>query len=490
MWTDSGPARLRGVGNLGNVLERFATHLQDSGLVPPGSRVAVALSGGADSLCLLHLTVRLGLDVVALHLDHGQRPESADEARRLGEFCDRLNVPFASGRADVPALAEAYKVGVEEAGRTARYDFFRQAAYRTGCDLVATGHTRDDLAETVLFNLVRGTGMAGLAGIPAVRDGFVRPLLPFTRAETRAYCHSQGLEPLEDPGNLDLQFSRVRIRQNVMPELEQAHPGAAANIARTAKVVGEESAFLDSMAAAVLEKAETPLNGPLRFLTSEVEVALDLGVLLSHPDVLVRRGLRLAAAVLGASLDHGQTETLHLGVRCTPSGSVTSDGGRVVAQWSGDRLHFARADTDGPFRFNLATPGITESDVFGWQITVQPWPPADLLRDPDNLDVAMDAAKLHGGLHFRSTDPGDAMVPLGMTGSKSVADMMREAGLTASARRRLPVVCDMVGAVWVPGCRIAERVKITDTTARAFRLTFGPLDLGRRQEEQERTAGA
>lgn len=462
------------------MLDRFAAHLESSGLVSEGSRVAVAFSGGPDSLCLLHMMWRLGFDPVALHLDHGQRTESADECARLGSFCEALGIAFASGRADVPALAQAYKVGLEEAGRTARYDFFRQAAFRTGCDIVATGHTRDDQAETVLFNLIRGTGTAGLAGIPTVRDGIIRPLLPFSRAETTAYCLDNGLQTLHDPGNDDLGFSRVRLRLRVMPELELAHPGAAASIARTARLFGEESAFLDAMAAAVLEKCETALNGPLRFLTADSELALDLPTLLGHPDVLVRRGLRLAASVLGASLDSDQTEALHNGVSSEVKGSVSSEGGKVVATWSDGRLHLQKADTEGPFRYSLVTPGVTESEVFGWQITVQPWDASNPIRDRSNLDVAVAASQIQGDLYFRSANPGDMMEPLGMAGSKSVTSLMAEAGLTANARKRLPIVCDMVGPVWVPGCRIAERVKIADTSARAFRLTFGPLDAGRR----------
>ncbi|MBS1709949.1 MAG: tRNA lysidine(34) synthetase TilS [Armatimonadetes bacterium] len=468
------------------MLDQFAAHLESSGLIPFGSRLAVAFSGGADSTCLLHLTHRLGLQPIALHLDHGQRAESMQEAMELAAFCESIGVPFASGRADVPALAASYRVGIEEAGRIARYDFFRQAAFRMGCDLVATGHTRDDLAETVVFNLARGTGMAGLAGIPAVRDGIVRPLLPFSRQQTRTYCSEQGLKTIEDPGNLDLTFSRVRLRHRVIPELEAAHSGAVANIARTAGILSEENAFLDAMAAAVMEKCEVHMNGPLRFLTQDVECAFDRSVFLSHPPVLQRRGLRLAAGVLGASMEYQTTSLAVEMIGIGGPGSISLAESVVDLQIDGGVFQMAKRVVDEPFRYSLVTPGVTESEVFGWQITVRPWNPDLPVRDKDNLDVVVDAEALQGQLYFRSAHHSLKMTPLGMDGTKQVTHLMAEAKLTKAARKRLPVVCDMVGPVWVPGCRIAERVKITDTCARAFRLTIGPLEGAGRQEEQER----
>lgn len=456
------------------------------GLLPVGSRVGVAFSGGPDSMCLLHMLVRLGREPVALHLDHGQREEAEGEARRLAAFCDSLDVAFVGGKADVPTLAKHRRVGIEEAGRIARYEFIRQAAARTGCDLVATGHTRDDLVETVLFNLVRGTGLAGLAGIPSSRDGIVRPLLPFTRGQTRTYCHEAGLPVLEDPSNLDLAFSRVRLRLLVVPELEHVHAGASANIARAAETVREEDAFLDSMAAAALEKCEVPLNGPLRFLTMDREVAFDRGLFNSHPATLRRRAVRLAAGVLGASPDRDFTFMAADSLVDASAGSMSVAESPVRIIWDSQVVRFERTDKEEPFHFNLVVPGVTESDVFGWQITARPWEPTSEPRPLDNLDVLIDADAVMGRLYFRSVHPSMKLTPLGMRGSKSAAQLMAEAKLTRLARERLPVVCDMVGAVWVPGCRIAERVKIADTSTRAFRLQFGPLDDAMRHEGGER----
>ena len=202
------------------------------------------------------MLVQSGVDVVAAHLHHGQRAEADQESDRCAAFCAEMDVPFVPGKADVPAMAAALKMGLEEAGRRARYAFFEQAAAQTGCRSIATAHTRDDQLETVLLNMARGTGLAGLAGIPETRDAIVRPLLPFTREETRAYCDERGLWYHDDPANSDLSFARARVRHRVLPELRLCHPGCDASLGRLSHLAGEEDAFLDGMAAAALERCE------------------------------------------------------------------------------------------------------------------------------------------------------------------------------------------------------------------------------------------
>ncbi|MEA2553176.1 MAG: tRNA(Ile)-lysidine synthase, partial [Fimbriimonadaceae bacterium] len=186
------------------MLERFRDHLEKTGLIPAGTRVLVGYSGGADSTCLLHLFHALQVDIVAAHLHHGQREEADTEQRLCEAFCTELGIPFVSGRGDVPRLAKDLKIGLEEAGREARYAFFRQAAFQTGCTLVATAHTLSDNVETILLNIARGSGLAGLAGIPEKRENIVRPLMIFAREETRAYCQDHGFWYHDDPANEDL----------------------------------------------------------------------------------------------------------------------------------------------------------------------------------------------------------------------------------------------------------------------------------------------
>jgi tRNA(Ile)-lysidine synthase len=456
------------------VLERFRSHLQDSGLIPQGARVLVGYSGGADSTALLHLLFICGVDVVAAHLHHGQRDEADTELKLCEAFCQELGVPFMAGRADVPLIAQNIKIGLEEAGRHARYEFFRQASIGTQCRLVATAHTLDDHVETVLLNLARGSGLSGLGGIGAQRENIIRPLLPFSRAETREYCHDHGFWFHDDPANTDLNFSRARIRHRVVPEMLVVNSSFMTAVERLASTASEENAFLNSMAAAALEGCEVPVNGALRFLTLDCEVWLDRAKLMHLPPVLQKRGLRLAAGALGASLDFDQTVAAVTGLAATEKGSVTAEGGQVVVEWDPSHLVARVLNPAQAFRFNLTVPGETFSEEFGWVFTVVPCDASDFRRDRGSLDVVIDASAVKGQLHFRSAKAGDEMSPLGMTGTRKLADMMAECGLTAAARKCLPIVCDMVGPVWAPGVAIADRVKIASSKETALQLRFGP----------------
>ncbi len=408
-----------------------------------------------------------GVEVVAAHLHHGQRAEADLERDRCAAFCADLDVPFVPGTADVPAMAAALKMGVEEAGRHARYAFFEQAAAQTGCTAIATAHTRDDQLETVLLNIARGTGLAGLAGIPERRGSIVRPLLPFTRAETRAYCDDRGLWYHDDPANDDLSFARARVRHRVLPELRLTHPGCDASLGRLARLAGEEDAFLDAMAAAALERCEVPLNGVLRFLTLDVEACFDRGLLAHVPLPLRRRGVRLAAGALGGAFDFEQVERVLVGMDADPKGSVTGSGGTVKAVWTPDTLWLTRSAPSVPSRHALE-PGETASGALGWRFEVFEGTP-----DGSPLCAALVPASLRGGLHIRAAKKGDT-IDTGKGFTKEVGELMSQAKLSPAARATLPIVCDMVGPVWVPGIRVSFRVAASPGQP-ALCVRLGPL---------------
>lgn len=457
------------------MLERLRAHLRDSALLSPQDRVVVGLSGGADSVCLVHLLHRAGIDLAAAHLHHGQRSEADEELDKCQAYAEQLGIDFIAGRADVPRMSEELGIGIEEAGRRARYSFFRQALHQASANLVATAHTQDDHVETVLLNLTRGTGTAGLAGIPERRDGIIRPMLPFTRAEARAYCAEQGLWFHDDPGNEDLSFSRVRMRLRVIPELEKINPEVRQSIARLADIAGKEDRFLNGMAAAALEQAEEPLNGPLRFLTLDSEARFRADHLRALPDALMRRSIRLAVAALGSTLTYHQTDLIAEGLAERGSGSITTEEDSVHISWTEDRLDTALAQSVEPFRSSLVVPGETESPVFGWVITVHPdTAPATWPSEP-GLEAWVDGSKLKGDLHLRTAQTGDRMQPLGMEGSRLLSDILGEMKLTRLARRQLPIICDLIGPVWIPGGPIAQRVRLDGESNQAVRLAFGPI---------------
>ena len=222
--------------------------------VPDDAHLILAVSGGADSMALLHGAVRAspGWRLTVAHLDHALRPDSAADATFVTDAAAALGLPAVVDRTDVAALARAEGRSLEDAGREARYRFLAEVAGADG--LVATAHTADDVAETVLINLLRGSGLAGAAGIPARRGNVVRPLLAERRAALRAALEAAGVAPRDDPSNADPSFLRNRVRAEVLPLLESLRPGAVEALIRFAGLAADDDALLDAVATGELAR--------------------------------------------------------------------------------------------------------------------------------------------------------------------------------------------------------------------------------------------
>lgn len=223
-----------------------------------GSRVLCALSGGADSVCLLHwLSRQEDLTVYAAHFNHQLRGEEADgDEQFVRELCGAWNIPLFVGRGDVKAYAQREKCSIEEAGRVLRYKFLQETAEREGCGLIATAHNADDNAETMLLSLLRGTGLTGLAGIPFRQGNVVRPLLDVPRQEILSYLDRHDLPHREDSSNSDETYARNRLRAQVMPVLRQLNVRAVEHMANTAAQLTEIDRYLDETARGLLARAE------------------------------------------------------------------------------------------------------------------------------------------------------------------------------------------------------------------------------------------
>ena len=253
------------------------------GMLPPaGGLLLCAVSGGRDSVCLLHYLANLapgrGFSVAAAHLNHKMRPEAQPDEDFVRTLCRKLDVPFYTEAAPVYETAEQWGLGVEETGRRLRYDFLQRTADTIGAERIATAHHAQDQAETVLLNLLRGTGPEGLAGIPPVRGRIVRPLLQTSRREIEDYLEEHGLSYVEDSTNQDTHYARNRLRRELWPQLEAINPALTRSIGRTAEILRSENTYLDTLAADYLPQSGT---------------ALETARLLSAPEALRPRILRL-----------------------------------------------------------------------------------------------------------------------------------------------------------------------------------------------------
>jgi tRNA(Ile)-lysidine synthase len=283
------------------VADRAARALP-AGVPAAGDGLAVAVSGGADSLALLHALRTLagprGWRLAVVTVDHGLRPGSAADAAFVADHAKALGVEARLATLTPADLAPHRAAGQEGAARAARYEALWRAAGELGCGWLATGHTLDDQAETVLLQLLRGAGPDGLAGMPVRSGRLLRPLLGVRRAETRGCCGAVGVRWREDPTNQDPGPLRNRVRHRLLPLLEELRPGATVALARTAGLAAEERAWLDPLVAAALAAGEGAV--PPGAAATEGAVALDAAVLAGLPAALARRVVRAAARQAGA----------------------------------------------------------------------------------------------------------------------------------------------------------------------------------------------
>jgi tRNA(Ile)-lysidine synthase len=268
---------------------KFRASVLDQKLIRTGETVLVACSGGPDSMALLHLCLELGADegfaTAAAHFNHGLRPRAASDERFVQMTALKLDLPHFAGREDVRALARTRGLGIEEAGRLARYAFLERAAVEAGASRIATGHTLNDQAETVLLRLLRGTGPMGLSGIPAKRGlSIVRPLLALERGDVLSYLADRGIAFRRDETNRDTDILRNRIRHKLIPYLERSfEPAVVRSLARLARIAADEEAWLDETAASRMKKM---LGG------TPSSPALDALALRRLPPALARRVVR------------------------------------------------------------------------------------------------------------------------------------------------------------------------------------------------------
>jgi tRNA(Ile)-lysidine synthase len=428
---------------------RFPGALDALGLRGTGARVLVAVSGGRDSAALLHL-LRFAADdpalaVEAAHFDHAMRPDSGRDAAWVRGLCRGWGVALHEGRAAAPLRGEA-------AAREARYAFLRRVRELTGATHLATAHHADDQAETVLFRVLRGTGIDGLAGIPAADgDGTVRPLLGFTRDEVGRYARRAGLRWREDPTNALADAARNRIRLELLPRIERTvAPGARRALARLASLAAEERAAWEAVLRPLAAEAAREEDGAL-LLVRERFTAYDAP--------LAARLLRALLGRVGARPDRTGTRLALEFITGAPSGREfrLAGGVRIVTEFGVARVERApeAAGAPPPDR-PLPLPGPADGEgrlrVGGRWWTAR-WSLAAPLPGPGTVRIAL--GRVRFPLLLRGARPGDRLRCA--AGRRPLKKLFGEARIPVRERRTLPVLADAAGAVlWVPGIAVAH----------------------------------
>jgi tRNA(Ile)-lysidine synthase len=458
------------------VLSMIRGALARHGMIRAGETVLVAVSGGADSVVLLHALHRLapscGIRLAVGHLDHGLRGEAgAADAAFVRELAGTLGLPAVVKHLPPGAVAARGR-SLQEAARAARYAFLAEAADETGAERIALAHTADDVAETVLMNLLRGSGPAGLRGIPPVRsDRVIRPLLAVRREQVEAFARAHRLRFRPDPSNDDPRFLRNRIRHRLLPFLEKEfNPRVVEGLARAAALLAEDHAYLEVEAGRAA--GPFPLQaGPLRALASPIRRRVLLRALrnalppgsrvrLEHVVGLEglldpggeRRAIRLPGTLEArhrddqlvltpAARDVGDLPPVPVVI---PVGPLEPPGGDV--RWGAFRVTATLGGSGGEAVARGGGGGGAR-----WTLT-------------------LDADRLQPPLTVRAWRPGDAYRPGGAQGRRKLQDLFTDAKIPRDRRGRIPVLADAAGVLWVAGFRPDVRVAPTAATIRPLTL--------------------
>lgn len=436
------------------ILDKVVTFTAEKRLFSAPCHVLVGVSGGADSMSLLHMLLHWPddyLTVSAIHINHGLRGEAADRDETfVKNFCDSHHIPLTIIAADVAAIAKAERLTVEEAGRKARYEAFEKVRVATSADYVLTAHTADDQAETVLMHIVRGCGINGLIGIADQREYIRRPLLCCSRADVESYCSLHQVPYVVDESNNDIRFSRNLIRHRVLPVLREMNPSVTDALLRLSHSAQTDVAFLNEQAKEAMERARC--NGGYR-----------AEPLAEYPEAIRRRVIH--RMMLDASLSSVTEAYIVAADKAILSndGLVHLSNGHLFSVEQG--FITVRAGASNPLPAAVTVESLPSVEQFGDFICTLSEHPIDVAI-VHNLfsQCAVDRDKINGKLHWRTRVQGDYMHPCGRGVGKSIKKLMNEWQIPAHLRDGYPLLCDESGIILVPGYTCDERVSITETT--------------------------
>ena len=484
------------------MLETVTSYIERHHLLPEAGEIVVGVSGGADSLCLLHLLHRLcgpgkrypGLRLQVAHLNHKLRGEAGTrDAAAVACIAAGWGLPVTIGEVDVPALARQERRSLEDTARAARYRFLRQVAQGQP---IAVAHHADDQVETLLLHWLRGAGLAGMVGMLPRQQNIIRPLLEVNHAETVAYCRRHDIVPVEDASNTDPHFLRNRIRHELLPLLESLNPGIRATLLRAADVMRIDAGWIkEQIDACWLD---------IVIAEHDTNIRLSLGALLVLPLSIQRHLLRRVTARLCAGqspleLRHYMLIEDLLYRKNTGERLVLDLPRQLLVAREADQVLFERLQIDvtkQPLPIQeensaalLPIPGRTPVPGTSW-LAVAETLPGELLQEvrsalsredwsavwqllPPTSDAAyVDADVVGTSLEVRVRRPGDRMQPLGMAHEKKVQDVLVDKHVARADRSRIPLFLSAFHSVWLAGVCLDDRVRLTSKTRRILRLSI------------------
>ena len=426
------------------MLNKVKDYIRKHKLLNDNGLYIVALSGGADSVALLLLLDEMGYNIHAAHCNFHLRGEESDRDELFCEsLCQQKSIPFHRVHFDTLTYAETHKVSVEMAARELRYHYFEELRSDIGATGVCVAHHQDDSVETVLLNLIRGTGLRGLTGIQCRNGHILRPLLCVSRKEIESYLQTKDQDYVIDSTNLEDDMLRNKVRLRVIPLLQELNPAVTENILRTSENLTEAQGILDSIVSLYKNSKSLDLNELKKYGSSEFilfEWLKDYGF----------NGVQVKEA-MGA--ETGSIFTSSLGY------DLLVDRGRFVVEPTLKSLKPLSIPEEGTYVLDEET-----------KISVKKVP---VWVSREEHVATLDASKVHFPLTIRRVEKGDKMVPYGMRGHRLLSDIMTDRKMTLFEKRRQIVVVDAKGIiVWLAGIRISDLCQIDDTTTEVVEIHY------------------
>jgi tRNA(Ile)-lysidine synthase len=453
-------------------------------LTAPGESIAAGVSGGPDSVCLLHvlysLRQTLGINLYAVHVNHMLRAEEADlDEEYTVSICRELGVPLHVVRIDAAAEAKIKGISIEEAGREIRYREFRKFAKETGATKIAVAHNRNDQAETVMLNIIRGTGVTGLAGMEYMRDGIIRPLLCAGRDEIEQYCALAGLSPRIDSSNLHEDYTRNKVRLALIPYInEKFGADITDSLCRLAENAAMDESFMERYSGEAYIKALRDKGDGFVRLDNDKLRSLDPAVRMRVLRMAVRDA---AGSVKGLGSVHYQALSDLIVRGETGARSELPKGIRAVVSY-GILAIYSKSSAEEQFRSTAAfsrkieVPGVTHVPEIGASVTTEVVKPANIDnygRLGYNPKVQFfDYDKLIEGIYIRNRRNGDLFKPLGSSGTKKLKEYFIDSKIPREARDEIPLISKGNETIWVIGHKISDKFKVTENTKNVLKIEF------------------
>ena len=441
------------------------------GMFEKNDRVVVAVSGGADSVCLLHVLHKLrkvlGIDLIVCHFDHGLRPdEDEEETLFVQMLAESLDLSFATEKAEGKLRAGA--PSMEETARNLRYAFLTNRMHHFSAQKIAVGHTRNDQAETVLMRLLRGSGTAGLSGIPPVRDGvIVRPLIELTKEEIMGYLSREKIQYVTDPSNLNPDPLRNDIRLNILPLLKMRQPELVSILGKTAAILREERDWMETEARDWLTlQGRMEPYGKITIPLAEFNQLHD-----AKKNHVIREAIRSSGGGLGRITSKHIEAVKRVAEGENPHARIPLPGNQTCGKIY-ERLVFSseRIKRTGDFSFLIHKPGRFRMKEPPCIIRISEC--RRTISEPamDSAQTAFfDADRVTYPLTVRNARKGDRFIPLGMKGHKKLKNFFIDNKIPAEERKNIPILLTDNEIMWVCGLRVDDRFKVTSHTEKILK---------------------